>query len=130
MSKAKVLVVEDEGIVAMNTKLSLIGMGYEVLPIAISGSSAIKIALAEKPDVVLMDIRLRGKADGIETTKSLKEKMDVPIIYVTAHTDENTVARANETNPSALLQKPVDDKTLEKAIKKALGSKLSQKRKP
>ena len=63
--KAKVLVVEDEGIVAMNTKLSLITMGYEVLPIAISGKSALEIARDMKPDVVLMDIQLRGGMDGV-----------------------------------------------------------------
>lgn len=123
MPKASILVVEDEGIVAMNTKLALIGMGFDVLPIAISGTSALKIALGKKPDVVLMDIRLRGKMDGIETTKRLKEKMEVPVIYITAHTDEQTVERANNTKPSSLLQKPVDDRTLKKAIDKALGKK-------
>ncbi len=104
----------------MNTKLALISMGFEVLPIAISGTSAIKIASRLKPDLILMDIRLRGKMDGIETTIKLREKMDIPVIYVTAHTDEQTVERANNTNPSGLLQKPVDDKTLKKAINKAL----------
>ncbi len=121
MPKIRILVVEDEGIVAMNTKLSLIGMGFDVLPIAISGTSALKIASGHKPDIVLMDIRLRGKMDGIETVERLKEKVDIPVIYITAHTDEQTVERANNTNPSCLLQKPVDDKTLRKAINKALG---------
>ncbi|KKL26162.1 hypothetical protein LCGC14_2398050 [marine sediment metagenome] len=121
MPKTSILVVEDEGIVAMNTKLALISMGFEVLPIAISGTSAIKIAGRLKPDLILMDIRLRGKMDGIETTIKLKEIMDIPVIYVTAHTDEQTVERANNTNPNGLLQKPVDDKTLKKAINKALG---------
>ena len=123
MPKVSVLIVEDEGIVAMNTKLALIGMGFDVLPIAISGTSALKIASVNKPDVVLMDIRLRGKIDGIETTIRLKEKMDVPVIYITAHTDEQTVARAKKTKPSSLLQKPVDDNTLKKAIRKALDKK-------
>ena len=121
MPKTSILVVEDEGIVAMNTKLALISMGFEVLPIAISGTSAIKIAVRLKPNLILMDIRLRGKMDGIETTIKLREKMDIPVIYVTAHTDEQTVKRANNTNPNGLLQKPVDDKTLKKAINKALG---------
>ncbi len=121
MPKACIMVVEDEGIVAMNTKLTLIGMGYDVLPIAISGYSALKIAASHNPDVVLMDIRLRGKLDGIETTKLLKEKMDVPVIYITAHTDEKTVERANHTKPSCVLQKPVDNKMLKKAIRRALG---------
>lgn len=121
MPKTSILVVEDEGIVAMNTKLSLISMGFEVLPIAISGTSAIKIAGKLKPDLILMDIRLRGKMDGIETTIKLREKMDIPVIYVTAHTDEQTVERANNTKPNGLLHKPVDDKTLKTAINKALG---------
>ncbi len=121
MPKTSILVVEDEGIVAMNTKLALISMGFEVLPIAISGTSAIKIAGELKPDLILMDIRLRGKMDGIETAIKLREKMDIPVIYVTAHTDEQTVKRANNTKPNGLLQKPVDDKTLKNAINKALG---------
>ncbi len=121
MPKTSILVVEDEGIVAMNTKLALISMGFEVLPIAISGTSALKIAVRLKPDLILMDIRLRGKMDGIETTIKLRESMDIPVIYVTAHTDDLTVERANNTNPNGLLQKPVDDKTLKKAINKALG---------
>ncbi len=121
MPDYRVLVVEDEGVVAMNTKLALIGMGFSVLPIAISGPSAIKIASEHKPDVILMDIRLRGEIDGIETTERLRtEGMEMPVIYITAHTDDVTKKRAASTNPSAFLEKPADDKKLKRAIMKAL----------
>jgi CheY-like chemotaxis protein len=123
MPKTRVLVVEDEGIVAMNTKLSLIGMGYEVLPIAISGKTALKLAREKRPDIVLMDIRLRGKMDGVDTAIEIQGIIDAPIIYITAHTDEQTVERANSTNPSAFLKKPVEDKVLGKAIRAALRKK-------
>lgn len=120
LKKTSILVVEDEGIVAMNMKLSLLGMGFEVLPIAISGPSAIDIASRTRPDVVLMDIRLRGKMDGVQTAEAIAREHGVPVIYVTAHTDEETVERARRTNPSALLRKPVSDIELKSAIMDAL----------
>ena len=117
MAAYRVLVVEDEGVVAMNTKLSLISMGYDVLPIAISGTSALTIATEHSPDVVLMDIRLRGKIDGIETTLKLREQnITAPVIYVTAHTDDTTTSRAKETAPSAFLEKPVDIQKIAQVI--------------
>ena len=72
--------------------------------------AALKIALERRPDVVLMDIRLRGKMDGVDTAIEIQGLMDVPIIYITAHTDEQTSERANSTNPSAFLKKPVEEK--------------------
>lgn len=120
MSKTRVLIVEDEGIIAVKTKLVLMSNGFEVLPIAISGASAIEIAEAEKPDLVLMDIKLRGKMDGIDTARTIKTFSAAPVIYMTAHADATTLGRARETGPADILIKPVEDYDLIDAITRAL----------
>jgi len=116
MNRKKILIVEDEGIVAIQTKLTLISLGYDVLPIAISGSSAIDLAGQHSPDLVLMDIKLRGKLDGIDAATSIIGRMSIPVIYVTAHSDEHTLARARATNPAGILNKPVEEYQLRDAL--------------
>jgi CheY-like chemotaxis protein len=120
MDNSKILIVEDEGIQAMNTKLTLLKLGFEVLPIAISGKSAIELALKHKPDLILMDIRLRGKMDGIEAAGVIMEKSPTPIIFISAYIDQQTTKRVQKAAPAAFLEKPVDEKTLNIQIKKAL----------
>ena len=116
----KILIVEDEGIVAIGIKATLLGFGYKVLPIAISGESALRIAAEHTPDLILMDIKLRGRLNGIETAMALKGKIDAPIIYCTAHTDPATVEAAMGTGPAAILMKPVNDEDLRAAVQSAL----------
>lgn len=120
MGPKKILIVEDEGIQAMNTKLTLLKLGYEVLPIAISGKSAIKLASTHKPDLILMDIRLRGTMDGIEATTVIKENGELPVIFISAYADDLTMERAKKTSPTAFLEKPVNETLLNKTIKLAL----------
>lgn len=120
MVTKKILIVEDEGIQAMNTKLALIRMGYEVLPIAISGKSAVDLALRFKPDLILMDIRLRGRMDGIEAAGLIRQKAATPIIFVSAYADENTMQRAQQTHPAAVIEKPIEPRCLGVKIQEAL----------
>ena len=117
----KILIVEDEGIVAIGIKATLLGFGYKVLPIAISGESAIRIASEHKPDLVLMDIKLRGRLNGIETATVLIRQYSTPVIYCTAHSDPATMEAAQGTSPSAILMKPVSDSDLKAAVQHALG---------
>ena len=120
MDRKRILIVEDEGVQAMNTKLTLLRMGYEVLPIAISAKSAVDLARKHEPDLILMDIRLRGKMDGIEAARMIKKDISVPVIFITAYADENTIMRAQGTGPAAFLEKPVDESVLGMRIKEAL----------
>jgi DNA-binding NarL/FixJ family response regulator len=120
MGSAKVLIVEDEGVVAMSMKMVLRTLGYSVIGIAPSGKKALELATKETPDVILMDIQLRGKMDGIETAMKLFELTNKRVIYITAHTDDNTAARAAKTNPIGMIEKPVDADQYKEIIEKAL----------
>jgi CheY-like chemotaxis protein len=119
-SGPRVLIVEDEGIVAMNTKLQLLAMGYRVLPIAISGRTALTLTERDRPDLVLMDIKLRGRMDGIETARHIWERFRIPVLYVSAHSDEQTLKRAQGTKHFGFLQKPYEEHQLQDAIDCAL----------
>src|SRR5438552_8942313 len=111
-----VLIVEDERIVAKDLQQTLAGMGYDPFAIASSAEEAIARAAERCPDVVLMDIRIKGKRDGIETASLLKERFDVPVIYLTAHADQATLERAKRTEPGGYLVKPVKVAELRGAI--------------
>src|ERR687887_1774284 len=95
--RRRVLIVEDEGIVAVDIEKSLLDLGFEVCGIAASGADAIEEASKEQPDLVLMDIQIRGPLDGIQTAEWLRREQDVPIIYLTAHGDQETAGRAKQT---------------------------------
>ena len=123
MENTSILIVEDEGIVAMNIKLSLIGKGYKILPIALSGKTALDTAEKYKPDLVLMDILLRGRMDGIETAELITARHNIPVIYVTAHADGDALKRASKTRYAGILKKPVEDRELLAAIEEALHDK-------
>lgn len=116
----KVLIVEDEGILALNVQKLLIKLGYDADAIASSGEEAVEKAEAFRPDIVLMDIRLHGKMDGIEAAEKIRNILDIPIVYTTAYSDEETTERAKFTEPSAYLLKPYDAKDLQVAIEVGL----------
>jgi signal transduction histidine kinase len=103
----KVLIVEDERIVARDLQGSLIDMGYDAFAIAASAEEAIACAQAKCPDVVLMDIRIKGPSDGIQAADILRKRFSMSIIYLTAHSDAATVDRAKRTEPHGYLVKPV-----------------------
>jgi PAS domain S-box-containing protein len=118
--RIQILVVEDERIIALNLKESLESVGYLVPGIAVSGQQAVEKATQLRPDVVLMDIRLQGQMDGIEAAQQIWENLSIPVIYVTGHSDQNTLGRATLTTPFGYVLKPIKERELVVAIEIAL----------
>lgn len=113
----RVLIVEDERIIAMATSASLRRMGCEVVGTAATGQQAIDYAADRRPDLVLMDIMLQGTMNGIEAARQIRFKLPhLPIIYCTAFTDAGTRAQAAQTNPRAFMGKPLDYAVLKDLI--------------
>jgi len=108
MPKARVLIVEDEILIARDLQKKLQGLGYEVPHLATSGSEALDKAGEMVPDIVLMDIVLKNGLDGIETAERLQAQQGLPVIYITAYADEQTLKRAKITEPFGYLLKPFD----------------------
>ncbi len=111
-----ILIVEDERIVAQDLQQSLGEMGYDAYAIASSAEEAMLRAGERRPDVVLMDIRIKGSRDGVETASMMRERFGVPVIYLTAHADDATIARAKHTEPYGYLVKPVKSSELRSVI--------------
>ena len=101
-----VLVVEDEGLIAMDLQRRLESLGYIVPACATTADDAVRLAALHIPDLILMDIHLKGEKDGIDAAGEIRKKCDVPIIFVTAHTDPNTLSRAKTTEPLGYIVKP------------------------
>ncbi|NWJ48382.1 MAG: PAS domain S-box protein [Chloroflexi bacterium] len=120
MAKAQILVVEDEEIVAASIKRTLMALDYSVLAMVSSGEEAVKSVTKNRPDLVLMDIILKGKMDGVETASQIHAIYDIPVIYLTAYSDDATLERAKITLPYAYILKPFDDRELKVAIELAL----------
>ena len=116
----KILVVEDERIIAINIRESLESLGYVVPAIAGSGEKAIEKATQFRPDLVLMDIRLKGDMDGIQAAEQIWNNLSIPTIYVTGHSDQSTLERAKITAPFGYILKPVKEQELYVAIETAL----------
>ncbi|MDP3623829.1 MAG: PAS domain S-box protein [Methanobacteriaceae archaeon] len=114
-----IVIVEDEAITALDIKRKLEHWGHKVPKIAHSGADAIQIVNETNPDLILMDIVLKGEIDGIETVTEIKKSHDIPIIYLTAHSEEKIMARAKYTEPYGYLIKPIDEKELFFAIESA-----------
>jgi len=124
----KILIVEDESIVALNLQSRLEKMGYEVSGVASSGEAAIAAAQANQPDLVLMDIRIKGKIDGIETANIIRAKFNIPVIYLTAYVDQETLERAKITEPYGYLIKPIEAKELSSNIQISLYKHRTERR--
>ncbi len=120
MTKVKILVVEDESIVAKDIQNRLKIFGYDVTAIACSGEEAINKAAESYPDLVLMDIRIKGDMDGVEAARQIHTRFNVPIVYLTANADDNTLERVKLTEPSGYLLKPFKERDLYTAIEIAL----------
>ena len=116
----KILIVEDEAITAMDIKHNLINFGFDVVGTADSGEKAIKIAQKLKPDLILMDITLKGDMDGIEAARKIKTLFDIPVIYMSAFTDKNTHERLKLTSPYGFVSKPVSPELLVVSIEAAV----------
>ncbi len=119
-AKTKVLITEDENIIAMDIANTLKRLGYEVVDVLNSGEEAIAKTRELKPDLVLMDIMLSGNLNGIETAKIISGSYKTPIIYLTALTDKETLEKAKVTDPLGYVLKPFDEKTLHSSIEMAL----------
>jgi len=128
MVKAQVLIVEDEGIVAEEIRSRLKRMRYATPAVAFSGGEAIGKAEETRPDVVLMDIRLKGDMDGVEAAKQIRTRFDIPVVYVTAYADEDTLQRAKTTEPYGYILKPFEDKDLHTNIEVAIHKHNMEKR--
>ncbi|WP_425450354.1 response regulator [Virgifigura deserti] len=115
-----ILIVEDEGLVALSISQILSTAGYEIIGIAGSADAAIRTAEDHRPDLVLMDIALRGRIDGIEAARALKDRHDPHVLFLTAHGDAETRLRAEAVGPAGFLIKPYDGKELLNAVKQAL----------
>jgi len=120
MKKKRILIVEDERIVVDDIKISLGRLGYDVCGIAASGLEAIKKAKEMRPDIVLMDIVLKGKMDGIEAAQKIRTRFDIPVIYLTAYADDKTLARAKVTEPFGYILKPFEDRDVHSSIEMGL----------
>jgi PAS domain S-box-containing protein len=120
MLKAKILIVEDERIVAFDIKRQLQNTGYDVIGIASTGEKAVHQAVAGRPDLLLMDIKLKGQTDGIAAAAQIQKQIDLPVIFLTAFSDEATLQRAENTSPYGYLLKPLNERELHATIQTAL----------
>lgn len=116
MTTTRILIVEDETIVAMDIAATLRRLGYDVVATVGTGAGAVEGARAAKPDLILMDIRLRGPMDGIDAATIIQKELGIPIIFLTAHADIDTVERAKSASPHGYLVKPFDEPTLHRIV--------------
>ncbi|MGA2658614.1 MAG: ATP-binding protein [Verrucomicrobiota bacterium] len=128
MPQPRILVIEDETIVAMDLQRGLKGMGCDVVATAGTGPEAIELAGQHRPDLVLMDIGLQGPMDGIEAGHEIRRRFQLPILFLTARADESTVRRAKAAEPLGYLLKPFDDRELHTAIEIALHKRKAEAR--
>jgi len=120
MTPTRILIVEDERIVALHLKQQLLKLGYEVAGVAASGPAALQHIAQLNPDVVLMDIHIEGDMDGIETAGRISPDLELPVIYLTAYSEEATLERARATKPYGYLIKPYSERELHATIQMAL----------
>ncbi|OGR01615.1 MAG: hypothetical protein A2511_06400 [Deltaproteobacteria bacterium RIFOXYD12_FULL_50_9] len=120
MAKKRILLVEDEAITAMDMKSNLISLGYEVPEIVASGEGAIRAAAEVCPDLILMDITLSGAMTGIEAAEAIRKSQAIPVVFLTAHADSDTVWKAKQAEPFGYLPKPCNIDTLMSTLEVAI----------
>lgn len=126
-STVRVLIVEDEAVTAMDISEVLTGIGYQVVGPVGTGDEALALAVAERPDIALMDIMIRGEMDGIEAARQLESSLGISVIYLTAFSDSDILARAALTLPWGFLLKPFTDRELHVALQMALHHETHQR---
>jgi CheY-like chemotaxis protein len=119
-SSLRILIVEDEQLVAMDAEMQLIALGYEVTGIAATGKEALRLAETTQPNLILMDIQLRGSRDGFATAAELQQRMDIPIVFVTAFGNEEAKRRAKAASPYEVLTKPYRPEDLRAVVSAAV----------
>ena len=120
MSKTNILVVEDESIVSKDIQHSLKKLGYHVVGAAATGEKALELVRSERPDIVLMDIMLKGELNGIETAEIIRNELAIPVVFLTAYADESTLAKAKVTEPYGYIIKPFKEIDLHTSIEMAI----------
>ncbi len=120
MAKTRILVVEDESIIAADIVMSLRNLGYEVIATVPSGEQAISKVEADNPDIILMDIVLKGRMDGIEAAEQIHSRFRVPVVFLTAYADEKTLERAKITGPFGYIMKPFQNTDLRVGVEIAI----------
>lgn len=118
--QVKILIVEDESLVALNIRHRLEEIGYKVVSVVSQGEEAIEIAVSTRPDLALIDIRLPGRMDGIEVAEQIRTRLKIPFVYLSAYTDKETLERAKLTQPYGYIVKPFQTRELYSAIEIAL----------
>ncbi len=127
MFKIRILIVEDELIIAEDLRIHLEKLGYSITGIAKSYERALQLIEAEEPDLMLIDIKLKGDKDGIHLAAKVKEKYDFPIIFLTSHADNNTVERAKKVHPNGYLIKPYEREDLYTSVEIAFANYIQIK---
>ena len=120
MAVPKVLIVEDDKVILSIVRWRLANLGYEICGSAATGAEAMDCMAKMRPDIVLMDITLKGEMDGIETAGRIKKNFNVPVIFVSSHTDGEIIARAKAVSPAGFIKKPFDDDSLRIALELGL----------
>lgn len=126
-SEYKILIVEDEAVIALNLQQTLIKMGYNVIGISYSGKDAVDKARRLVPDLILMDIRLPGKMDGIRVADIVKSELDIPVIFLTAFSEDKIIERAKKVEPFGYILKPIQEREIKAAVEVALYKKEMEK---
>ena len=119
-TKTKILVVEDESIVARDIRNMLLGLGYEVVGVVPSGEEAVALAKETSPNLALVDVMLQGEMTGVEAADFIYSGYNIPVVYLTAYADEGTLQRAKETEPFGYLLKPFEERELQTTVEIAL----------
>jgi DNA-binding NarL/FixJ family response regulator len=128
MQKEKIIIVEDESIIAFDIKNMLINYGYSVVAVLNNGEEAVKKTEEVKPDLVLMDINLKGNIDGVKAAEIIQHRLKTPVIYLTAYSDHETLQRATKTNPYGYIPKPIDSMELHTLVVLTLNSDKMNKK--
>jgi CheY-like chemotaxis protein len=122
MNKKRIIVVEDEGIVAMDISKCLSGLGYDIVLISDSGEKTLEELENLNADLILMDVELKGTLNGLETTKIIKEKFSIPVVFLTAFEDDATLQKISKLSSDGYLVKPFEDEQLKSTVESVLGS--------
>jgi PAS domain S-box-containing protein len=121
VERANILIVDDERIIGKDIELRLKKLGYRVAGMVSTGKKALEmIEASTSPDLILMDVKLKGKIDGIETAEIIRNRFDIPMIYMTAYSDHATLERVKVTEPFGYILKPFNEKKLHSTIEMAL----------
>jgi PAS domain S-box-containing protein len=124
----KIMIVEDEAVIALRLEQRVAEMGYEVIGTSYTGEDSMKKARSLLPDLILMDVMISGDLDGIDAAKIVKDELDIPVIFMTAYTEDQIIERAKEVEPYGYIIKPIRERELKATIEIALYKKKMEKR--